>query len=450
MPESKVFHKSVRGASHVNNGKPCQDYSISIEEDGIQIVVVCDGHGSETYVRSDKGAQLAAEITAQMLTFFAQRGAGKLFQGESFSITAKPNKNPFIDIDGHKMKYEDLDESQQRLARQAKLYFESESRCVEQQKVVNELLGKIIEEWKSNIRIDEEKVPFNKKELAALNGLPIEKAYGCTLLAFMRTTTYWIAFQIGDGSIYCCDNKLSWKKPVPDDCACFLNYTTSLCDSNPLAEFRYAFCGNGDMPVAVFVCSDGVDGSLRIRENIQDFYEQIIGLYIDGDDVIKELDEYLPSMSEHGNKDDVSVAGIVNVPDWSREELVRVMGIKKREREISSEYRAKKGEIEKLSAKIDTLEAKQDRQKDAYFMKKTDLDERRRELEVLEKEVDGLEKLIESSKKDIRELRELLKGKKDALTDWKFTIKNEMAELESEQIEIEDIGDKPIDMIDNW
>lgn len=46
-----VFNKSIRGASHLANGKPCQDYSISFSENGVQILVVCDGHGGETYFR---------------------------------------------------------------------------------------------------------------------------------------------------------------------------------------------------------------------------------------------------------------------------------------------------------------------------------------------------------------------------------------------------------------
>ena len=45
-----VFNKSIRGASHLANGKPCQDYSISFSENGVQILVVCDWTWSETYL----------------------------------------------------------------------------------------------------------------------------------------------------------------------------------------------------------------------------------------------------------------------------------------------------------------------------------------------------------------------------------------------------------------
>ena len=61
-----IFHKSVRGANHIASQKPCQDYSISYEECGMTIAVVCDGHGGSTYFRSDTGAKLAAEITLDL------------------------------------------------------------------------------------------------------------------------------------------------------------------------------------------------------------------------------------------------------------------------------------------------------------------------------------------------------------------------------------------------
>ena len=63
--EKIVFATSVLGASHVKDNKPCQDYSIAwrSEDSGAVVLIVCDGHGSDTYVRSDVGSRLAAEIT---------------------------------------------------------------------------------------------------------------------------------------------------------------------------------------------------------------------------------------------------------------------------------------------------------------------------------------------------------------------------------------------------
>lgn len=60
-----------------------------------------------------------------------------------------------------------------------------------------------------------------------------------------------------------------------------------------------------------FLCSDGLEGSLRTEANIQDFYEQIIELCADEEDVNAELADYLPKLSEMGNKDDISISGAV-------------------------------------------------------------------------------------------------------------------------------------------
>ena len=200
-----IFNKSVKGASHIASNKPCQDYSISYDECGVTIAVVCDGHGGNTYFRSDKGAKIAAEITLDLLRGFAQNIPSKEFSNKEFSITAKPKHNPFIDSDGKRARFEDLNETQQRYALQAKAYFKSEELYKEQQLLIEELFRNIYTEWYRQIKIDENAHPFNKKEKEILQGLGVEKAYGCTLLAFLKTKDYWLSFHIGDGTILSCN-----------------------------------------------------------------------------------------------------------------------------------------------------------------------------------------------------------------------------------------------------
>ena len=62
---NRVFNKSVIGSSHINTGKPCQDYSHSSNTDSYSIIVVSDGHGSETYVRSEVGSKIAGQIAEE-------------------------------------------------------------------------------------------------------------------------------------------------------------------------------------------------------------------------------------------------------------------------------------------------------------------------------------------------------------------------------------------------
>ena len=433
MAELTVFNKSVRGASHIQSGKPCQDYSISYSEDGIRVVVVCDGHGGNTYFRSDEGAKIAAQNTLECLINFAKYVSLTTFKGKSFSITAQPMRNPFIDTDGNKLRYNELSDDQKKLALQAQSYIEAESNFPDEQQVIKDLLSQIYRLWLTEIERHAKDHPLSKKEKSLLNGLGLEKAYGCTMLGLLQTENYWLSFHIGDGKIYCCDHSLSWKMPVPEDCVCFLNYTTSLCDSNPLMEFRYAFCGKGEPPMAFFLCTDGLDGSLRTSENIQDFYEQIIGLCLDGDDVESELEGYLPKLSESGNRDDISVAGYVDLSRVCETSLRHTMELKKRSRDIRSDYRNRKTEIEALDAKIDSLKLKYDRQKDIRFSRQTELDDMRLEVKTREKEMLELDNAVNSSKKELEVLRAELKKKKDEFDDWKFTVKNEMAEIEAEQ-----------------
>lgn len=446
MLRSKVFHKSIIGVSHITSGKPCQDCSGVYKDEDVKIVVVCDGHGGSTYFRSDIGAQIATGITIQTLKNFARCVPASTFKGISFSITAQPKRNPFIDADGNKLRFEELSDDQKKLALQAQNYFESVEKQPEQQELVRDLLSQIYKEWMCYIKKDAQNNPFTRKEEKVLSGQGIEKAYGCTLLAFLQTQDYWLSFHIGDGRIMCCDKFLKWYNPVPDDCTCFLNYTTSLCDSNPLIEFRYAFNGIDDQPLAVMLCSDGLDGSLRTNENIEDFYEQIIGLCTDGDDVESELEGYLPSLSESGNKDDISIAGIVNLSSSDELELRRVMEYKKRDRAIRNDYRNKKSEIESISSRLEVLKMKYERVKDTRFDKQSELDDLRQHIRVSEREVSELDMSVEILRNEIEELKSELKKRQEEFEDWKFTIKNEMAELESSENRT-DSGD--IDNVNN-
>lgn len=438
MSNSFVFHKSVIGASHTRSGKPCQDFSMSYCDGNVTILIVCDGHGGSTYCRSDKGARIAANVCKDQLLKFAELTPSEIFSGTSFAITAKPQKNPFVDADGNRVRYEDLGETQQQYAKQAQAYIEAENLCVGQQFYIKQLLSDICEEWRNCIIRDKEQYPLDKKELNALNGNGIEKAYGCTLLAFLQTEYYWLAFQIGDGKILTCDKNLDWNMPVPGDCACFLNYTTSLCDNNPVVEFRYAFNGLEKKTIAVMLCSDGLDGSLRSHDNLIDFYEQILGLCIDGDDIKRELSSYLPQLSEIGNKDDISLSGKIDLLSCEPDKVQKIMKLKKESRVIQNEHRIRKQEIEMISSRLDTLKMKLSRQKDSRFIQQTELDEMRQKIRERETAMEELDKTINISRNEIEELEKVLNEKESSFERWKFTSKNKMAEIEERRNELTD------------
>lgn len=436
MHNSFVFHKSVVGASHIRSEKPCQDFSVSYKSDNVTILVVSDGHGGNTYCRSDKGARIAANVCKEQLIKFAEFTPSNIFSEISFSITAKPQKNPFIDADGRRIRYEDLGENQQQYAKQAQNYIESENLFVEQQMYIKRLISEIYNDWRECIFQDQLTNPFTPKEFSVLNGNVIEKAYGCTLLAFMQTEHYWLAFQIGDGKIFICDKNLEWNTPVPEDCACFLNYTTSLCDNNPVVEFRYAFNGVEKNPIAVMLCSDGLDGSLRSDENLIDFYEQILNLYIDGDDIEKEISSYLPQLSEIGNKDDISLSGKIDLFCCESDKVQKIMQLKKDSRTIQNEHRIRKQEIEMISSRLEILRMKLKRQKDMRFDQQIALDTMRQKIKESETAMEEFDKTINTFRNEIEELEKLLHEKEYSFENWKFTSKNKMAEIEDKRNEL--------------
>lgn len=446
-----TFNKSVIGASHIKSGKPCQDFSVSYSDEKVTVLVVCDGHGGSTYFRSDVGARLAASVCLEAMQRFAINTPANCFDGISFSMTAKPQKNPFVDPDGNRLRFEDLDDTQKQFAKQAQAYIEAECKCKEQQRLINELLTEIYSEWKKKIIEDQNSNPFNAKENTIISNNSLEKAYGCTMLAYMQTSTYWLAFQIGDGQIYICDKGLNWKTPVPEDCSCFLNYTTSLCDNNPLIEFRYAFNGKGMCPLAVTLCSDGLDGSLRSQENITDFYEQIIGLCVDGDDINHELEGYLPKLSEIGNKDDISLAGLVDINSMNLDNIKILLELKKDSRRIQTEFKTRKQELDAMNSRLDSLRFKFERYKDTRFIRITEIDEIRHSLIEKEASLSDLDKSINETRHEIEELEKAIQERTVHFEDWKFNIKNQMADIEARHNEITgvNIGDNKQDYT-NW
>ena len=108
------------------------------------------------------------------------------------------------------------------------------------------------------------------------------------------------------------NQELVCEQPIPWDEKCFLNKTTSLCDSNAINEFRYCYQGDGKFPRAVFLGSDGIDDSYGDGEILNNFYIQLFKIIIrkGNESAFKELKKSLPIISQRGSKDDMSVACI--------------------------------------------------------------------------------------------------------------------------------------------
>nr|MBQ5526093.1 SEL1-like repeat protein [Succinivibrionaceae bacterium] len=297
----EAIESCCRGESHKDAGKPCQDCSLAESAGLFTIGVICDGHGGERYFRSHLGAQDASDAARKCAEEFVRNADESLFRDATFTqlgtaaAEAEKKKSGRSDV---------------------------------RDALFRQLFASIIYNWRENVVSDakanpvsdneRKKVPqehieaFEKKDSDG-NRTGIEKTYGCTLICFVQTKSYWFAFHIGDGKCISFsagkDGHISWEEPVPEDKECFLNTTTSICDANAINEFRYCYGGRNTFPLAVFLASDGIDDSFGEDSNLANFYVQILKKIVRSspDEAKSELDSTLPELSVHGSKDDKSV-----------------------------------------------------------------------------------------------------------------------------------------------
>ena len=289
----RCFDFHCQGESHKATDKVCQDYSYShIDEDGLAIAVVCDGHGGKHYFRSDVGARFATEIIANNVREFVNNIDETLLVGKPFTQQAAIQT--------------EIDRQDFRKERPVDNAF-------------RQLFASIIGQWQQRIEQHAKDNPLTEKENEQveeqykkefLSGYKLEKIYGCTLMAYVSTPKYWFAFHLGDGKMISFDREAQWKEPVLWDDRCFLNKTTSICDSDALNEFRYTYQGDGGFPVAIFLGSDGMDDSFGEETNLVNFYVRVAkSLVNDGfDATFADIKETLPLLSKRGSQDDMSIA----------------------------------------------------------------------------------------------------------------------------------------------
>lgn len=286
---------SCQGESHIPTGKVCQDYSYSnVYENGNAIAIVCDGHGGKRYFRSNIGAKIAAEVTEHKVKSFIDEVGLSLFKNEPFTQHGTISEQ---------ITNQDFDKTSNI------------------ERAFRQLFGSIIYEWNAEVLAHATQNPISELEKEGLEerwikefeeNANLEKVYGCTLLVYVYTREFWFAFQIGDGKCFACDSAGNWSEPIPWDEHCFLNKTTSICDSGAIDEFRYCYEGDGHFPIAVILGSDGIDDSFGSGENQANFYVQILKSIAKSglDATLYEIQTTLPQLSKIGSQDDMSIAMI--------------------------------------------------------------------------------------------------------------------------------------------
>lgn len=277
----RAFNLSVLGESHLKMGKPCQDYSLSSYGGEYAVAIVCDGHGGNKHFRSEIGSRIAAQETLNSIHDLMKERFRKNWIGIKINDIFTKDPDSFL----------------------------------------KQLAGNIIFRWREKVQEDFLNHPFSQEEtntlmLSSPNKPSIDDSwisvYGTTLIAVVVSRKFWFGLQIGDGKCVSVNQDGSCSQPIPWDDNCFLNVTTSLCDSDSLSRFRYFF-ENDKLPIAVFLGTDGIDDTFGTDDSLYDFYLTFLKMIKDKglEPSINEMQNYLPRMSAKGSQDDMSLAAII-------------------------------------------------------------------------------------------------------------------------------------------
>lgn len=289
-----TFSKSVKGSSHENNGKPMQDWSenFHIDEMNADVIMVSDGHGSDKHFRSDRGARFAIEAAKESIVTFMEEFSPELaedsFVQRGIMGVKDPQNEDYTPRDAHEREFRQLFEN-----------------------IKFRWCEKVINDWNENPPTEEELSKANTQgrplSLAYYsNGREI-RAYGCTLMAAVRTPDFWMAFHIGDGKCIAFHEDGTWYEPIPWDSRCFLTTTTSLCHESS-ESFRYCY-GRKSCP-AIFIGSDGMDDSYMPIDKLAEFYSLVIRVITENgfEYASDQLGKMMPVISKEGSHDDISIA----------------------------------------------------------------------------------------------------------------------------------------------
>ncbi len=293
------FSATETGYNHIKAepSKVCEDASGFYDDDQMHICVVADGHGSDNYPRTDRGSQFAVDVAVEQIKAFV----GKIYNPnpENPEISEKES-NELMD----KLLHTKINETH----------------------LLQYLSRNILMKWRELVEKDVEANPFQESEMVNvskkykkrymtenINERRSEKAYGCTLIAYVVTEKFSFGMQIGDGKCVVIDQDGTVSEPIPWDENCQMNVTTSICDSDASDEFR--FFVTAEKPSAVFCGSDGIDDSYANVEEMYALYRSILKIFVEhGTEVGKsEIKEYLPVLTKRGSGDDVSIALIMDI-----------------------------------------------------------------------------------------------------------------------------------------
>lgn len=97
--------------------------------------------------------------------------------------------------------------------------------------------------------------------------------------------------------------------PMPEDAKLVGNLTTSLCDSDAIANFRY-FCSDKEFS-GVMLSSDGLINSFVNVNDYLKFGQRVLSAVESG--LTRPLEEHLKTRSRSGSRDDISISALERV-----------------------------------------------------------------------------------------------------------------------------------------
>ncbi len=317
IPEKKDIQLFVKNQKSI-----LPSVSVSVElkphANPFSLICVSDGHGSAPHFWSDKGAEFAIQSAVELLS----ASIDKVLLTLESKDYKKANKNlaksyvkrwcrkcfeylSSIELDYLKDKIKEIEVQEPEVAKQ----------------YLDELhdLKKITKDYKDivlkNPLLTEEHQKAISDLVTEFSKLSLKEIFGCTAVIYFQVkgTPVWYAFKIGDSDLFV-DFGEGFVKPIKDDPKCFLNETTSLCNSKAYDSFCFPeeeFLGKA--PSSVFASSDGVANSFSSDEYLSRFYGQVQFSFNEDGEFIGERDikNYIPELSEKGSGDDVTIAGIV-------------------------------------------------------------------------------------------------------------------------------------------
>ena len=252
--------RSVKGASHIREDKPCQDFHIIEQSQNYTILTVADGHGSSSCPYSQDGSKIASQVFRDLLSTYYSNYQNNLHELMSF------------------------------LNRDGKIFIPKE----------------IEHEWKNRVVSFNEQHDRNTEDLTKES---IYRQYGSTLLGVLITADFVYAFQLGDGDIVCIDENSISHIVETEQLLGVETYSISNPDS-----WKYANCtifplSKYNVPNLYMLSTDGMINS-HVSQN--DFYitcRDYYNLFNENKSeyISNNLEDWLNETSKEGCDDDITV-----------------------------------------------------------------------------------------------------------------------------------------------